>query len=62
MRRRRGDNQKVFTWTKQNNITLNPDKTTYTLFTPDHVEYTSNLDLKINNTTLHVATHTKVTG
>ena len=33
---------KVFAWTKQNNLTLNPDKTTYTLFTPDLVEYTSN--------------------
>ena len=38
---------KVFAWTKQNNLTLNPDKTTCT---PDHVEYKSNLDLKINNT------------
>ena len=26
---------KVFAWTKQNNLTLNPDKTTCTLFTPD---------------------------
>ena len=26
---------KVFDWTKQNNLTLNPDKTTCTLFTPD---------------------------
>ena len=25
--------------TKQNNLTLNPDKTNCTLFTPDHVEY-----------------------
>ena len=40
---------KVFTWTKHNNLTLKPDKTTCTLFTPDSVEYTSNL-----------ATHTNV--
>ena len=33
---------KVFACTKQNNITLNPDKTTCTLFTPDPAEYTSN--------------------
>ena len=26
---------KNFVWTKQNNLTLNPDKTTYTLFTQD---------------------------
>ena len=35
---------KVFAWTKQNNLLLNPDKTTCTLFTPDPAEYTSNLD------------------
>ena len=40
---------KVFAWTKQNNLLLNPDKTTCTLFTPDPAEYTSNLDLTINN-------------
>ena len=36
----------VIAWSKQNNITLNPDKTTYTLFTQDPAEYKSNLDLK----------------
>ena len=41
---------KVFAWTKQNNLKLNPaGKTTYTLFTP--AEHKSNLDLKINYTT-----------
>ena len=34
---------KVFAWTKQNNLTLNPDKTTCHLFTPDPAEYKSNL-------------------
>ena len=53
---------KVFVWTKQNNLTLNPDKTTCTLFTPDPAEYKSNLDLKINNTALPLATHPKVMG
>ena len=53
---------KVFAWTKQNNITLNPDKTTYTLFTPDPAEYKSNLDLKINNTSLPMAMHEKILG
>ena len=52
----------IFAWTKQNNITLNPDKTTCTLFTPDPAEYKSNLDLKINNTALSMATHPKVLG
>ena len=52
----------VFAWTEQNNITLNPDKTTCTLFTPDPAEYKSILDLKINNTTLPMATHPRVLG
>ena len=34
----------VFVWKKQNNLTLNPDKTTFTLFTPDPAEYERNLD------------------
>ena len=53
---------KVFVWTKQNSITLKPDKTTCTLFTPDHAEYKSNLDFKINNTALPMATHPNVLG
>ena len=52
---------KVFAWTKQYNIILYPDKTC-TLFTPDPAEYTSNLDLKIHNTALPMATHPKVLG
>ena len=43
--------QKVFALTKQNNLILNPNKTTCTLFTPDPAEYTSNLDLIY--TTMH---------
>ena len=50
---------KFFVWTNQNNVTLNPNKTTCILFTPDHAEYTSNLDPKINNTALHMPTHPK---
>ena len=53
---------KVFSLTKQNNLALNPDKTTCTLFTPDPAEYKSNLVLKINNTALRMATHPKVLG
>ena len=47
---------KVFAWTKQNNLTLNPDKTTGILFTPDPAEHMSNLDIKINNTALYIIT------
>ena len=53
---------KGFSWTKQNNLTLNPDKTTCTLFTPDPAYYISNLDLKMNNTALSMETHPKVLG
>ena len=53
---------KVFAWTKQNNLTLNPDKTTCPMFSPDPAEYKSNLYLKINNTALRLATHPKVLG
>ena len=45
---------------KQNNITLNPDKTTCTLFTLDHAEYKSNLDLTVNSKTLPMAMHPTV--
>ena len=53
---------KVFAWTNQNNLLLNPDKTTCTLFTPDHAEYMSNLDVTINNKALPTATHQNVLG
>ena len=50
---------KSFCLDKPNNLILNPDKTTFTLFTPDPAEYKSKLDLKINNTALPMAMHTK---
>ena len=53
---------KVYAWEKQSTLTLDPGKTTCTLFTPDPAEYNSNLDLKINNTALPMATNTKVLG
>ena len=53
---------KVFAWTKQNNLLLNPGKTTCTLFTPDPAEYTSSLDLTVNSKALPMATHPKVLG
>ena len=57
---------KVFAWTKQNNLILNPDKTTCTLFTPDPAEYTSNLEihnnLKIHNNALPMATQPTFLG
>ena len=53
----------VFAWKrKEKNIILNLDKTTCTLFTTYPAEYKSNLDLKIINTALPMATHPKVLG
>ena len=54
-----------FAGTKQNNLTLDPYKTTctlFTLFTPDPAEYISNLDLIINNTALPMVTHPDILG
>ena len=48
--------------TKQNNLILYPDKTTFTLFITDPAEYKRNLYLKINNAALPKATHPKVLG
>ena len=53
---------KVFAWTKQNNLILKPDKTTFTLFTPDPAEYKSNLNLKIHNNVLPMAAHPTILG
>ena len=53
---------KVFVWKKQYHHTLNPDKTTCTLFTPDPAENKSNLDLKVKNTALPMATHPEDLG
>ena len=45
----------VYDWTQHNNLIINPDKTTCTLFTPDPAEYNSNLGLNINNKALPMA-------
>ena len=53
---------KVYDWTHHNNLIINPDKTTCTLFTPDPAEYNSNLGLNTNNKALPMALHPKVLG
>ena len=53
---------KVYDWTQHNNLIINPDKTTCTLFTPDPAEYNSNLGLNINNKALPMALHHRVLG
>ena len=44
-----------------NNLTLDPGKTTYNLFTPDSAEYKSHLEIK-KNTAIPMATNPKVLG
>ena len=56
------DTMMIMTIRTKQKLTLNPDKTTCTLFTRDPVEYKSNLTLKINNTVLTMATQPKVLG
>ena len=51
---------KVYDWTQHNNLIINADKTTCTLFTSDPAEYNSNLGL--NNKALPMALHLKVLG
>ena len=52
---------KVYDWTQHNNLIINPDKITCTLFTPDPAEYLhSNLGLNINNKALSMTLHPKI--
>ena len=53
---------KVYDWTQHNNLIINPDKTTCTLFIPDPAEYNSNLGLNINYKALPMALHPKILG
>ena len=52
----------IHDWTTNNQLTLNPNKTMTTLFTPDPAEYSLTLDLKIDNTTLPTVRNPKILG
>src|SRR3989454_1346152 len=52
----------IFTWTKQNDLHLNPDKSTSTLFTPDPAEYNTTLNLNVNNTLIPTIRNPKMLG
>jgi hypothetical protein len=52
----------LFEWTKENELTLNPDKSSSTLFTPDPAEYSTKLNLQINNITIPTVTNPKILG
>ena len=52
----------IHTWTQINNLILNRDKTTYTLFTQDPAEYSTQLELQIDNITLPMNINPKILG
>ena len=54
--------QKIYKWTTINNLHINTDKTTTTLFTPDPAEYSTTQSLKLNNQTLPTTNHLKILG
>src|SRR6185436_17259905 len=52
----------IFNWTKRNDLKLNPDKSTATLFTPSKLEHKITLDLSINNIIIPTVKHPKILG
>jgi hypothetical protein len=52
----------IVTWTQNNDLQINPDKSTSILFTPDQAEYNTTLNLHINNTLIPTVKHPKVLG
>ena len=54
--------EQIHTWTQANQLKLNANKTTTTLFTPDPAQYNTTLTLTIDNTTLPTVKHPKILG
>src|SRR3989441_8976582 len=54
--------QDIFNWTKTNDLILNPDKSTATLFTPDTHEHNVTLNLTINNVIIPTVKNPKILG
>ena len=52
----------IHSWTIENNLKLNASKSTATLFTPDPAEYSAQLTLQINNTTVPTVKNPKILG
>ena len=51
---------KIYEWATTNNLYINTDKTTTTIFTPDPAEYSTTLLLKLNKQTLPKTKHPKI--
>ena len=54
--------ENIYQWTKDNDLVLNPDKSTATLFTPDTHEHDVTLNLSINNVTIPTVKNPKMLG
>ena len=54
--------QDIYNWTKRNDLILNPDKSTATLFTSDTHEHNVILNLTINNITIPTVKNPKILG
>ena len=54
--------QEIYEWATANNVHINTDKITTTLFTPDPAECGTTLSLKLNNQTLTTAKYPKILG
>ena len=52
----------IFNWTQDNDLQLNADKSTATLFTPDPAEYHNTLSLTINNKIIPTVKNPKFLG
>ena len=53
---------KIFNWTVENDLQLNPTKSSCTLFTPDPKEQETQIQLTINNQTIPTIKHPKILG
>ena len=52
--------RKIYEWAINNNLHINTEKTTTTLFTSDTAKYSTTLSLKLNNQTLPTTQHPKI--
>ena len=52
----------IYNWTQDNDLQLNADKSTATLFTPHTAEYHTTLNLTINNKTIPTVKNPKILG
>ena len=52
----------VTSWASENNLSIHPDKTTATLFTPHPAEYNDNLNIPVHNKVIPTQKRSKILG